>query len=245
MPKITLVRLAVLLAMSGSIFMLGLACTRLLGMWIDEDPRIAMGAWTGLVLLSCHMTAPWWLRWACIPPELPPEHLNRTATALARLSGKVGLEVSLHVVKSKRVFIYSTGIFERLIVISDTAIRELSADAMEGVLAHELAHMALNHPRKNAILFASLFGLRIALTVPPLVSIYVVLMILMHLRNHEFEADQMAALMTSPDKVRLALTEVQRLTKFKDMNFVIEFLISTHPTYRKRHAALMKTSNEK
>lgn len=200
---------------------------------------VAFGIYTGALLMTTYLTVNTWLRWAAVAPATLPEPQHSHARQLLdELSARVGFHVDLHVVEAKRTFIYSAGMKHKLLVISDTALAELTPLATRGVFAHEVAHMVMNHSRKNAAVFSSFFGLRMALAFPSHVNIYVALLLFMYLRQNEYEADKLACILVGRDAVHAALNEVQALTKMREFGRTLEFFISTHPSYERRRQAI-------
>jgi len=204
-----------------------------------HDLMVAFGIFTGGILLLTYLSVNKWLVWATVTPKTLPEPQYTQAKALlSELGDRVGFHIDLRVVAAKRTFIYSAGINQKLLVISDTALQSLSPAATRGVFAHEIAHMVMNHSRKNAAVFSSFFGLRMALAFPSYVNIYVALLLFMYLRHNEYEADKLACILVGQEAVRCALNEVQALTKMREFGRTIEFFISTHPSYERRRQAI-------
>lgn len=203
-----------------------------------RDLLVAFGAYTAALFVVIAMTTHKWLSWLVMPLHEVPHEFETAKKIVDGFAAKVGFPVDIRVIQSKRVFIYSTGISKRMVIISDKALRALSTPALRGVLAHEIAHMVLNHAPKNATLLAAFFGLRIAVSMPSLVNMYFLLMLLMLLRNNEYEADRVGALMTGKEDLRAALDEVQSLTKMRNFGRLFEFMLSTHPSYERRRQRL-------
>jgi Zn-dependent protease with chaperone function len=203
-----------------------------------HDMMVAFGIFTGALLMATYLSVNTWLVWATVEPEtLPEPQFTQARELLDELGTRVGFHIDLRVVSAKRTFIYSAGINRKLLVISDTALAALSPMATRGVFSHEVAHMVMNHSRKNAAVFSSFFGLRMALAFPSYVNIYVALLLFMYLRHNEYEADKLACILVGREAVHAALNEVQALTKMREFGRTLEFFISTHPSYdRRRHA---------
>lgn len=237
-PKSTRFRAATLVLSVISLYAIGYLVLRK-GMGLaHQDFMVAFGIFTGAILMTTYLTVNHWLVWATIEPEVMPFELTRARTILDELGAKVGFHVAIRVVATKKTFIYSAGLQNKLVVISDSALTQLSEEALRGVLAHEVAHMVMNHARKNAAVFTSFFGLRMALAFPSHLNIYVALLLFMYLRNNEYEADKLACILTNKSAMTAALNEVQELTKMREFGRIFEFFISTHPSYARRRDAI-------
>lgn len=204
-----------------------------------EDYRVLMATFImGLILLS-GMTSYLWLRfWAPRRPELETEAFRRAELMLQELAGISGLQVELRVIDAKRVFIYSAGITNRMVIISTGALEGLSEEALRGVLAHELAHMILRHAMKNLCALSAFFGIRIAFALGGMVGLAMLMWLLLYLRTNEYEADRVAVVMVGKSPMLLALSEVKALTRMREFSRITEFLIATHPSYERRAEAI-------
>lgn len=198
-----------------------------------------LGVGVACILMAAYLTTHIWLRFVARKLENTSfQHYARADAILQELADRAGFDIELRVMHAERLFIYSAGLSNRLVLISTGALENLSEEAMRGVLAHEVAHMVLSHAAKNASAFAAFFGLRIALEFPKGVGLFMVFWLLLYLRHREYEADKIAALMVGRAPVIQALKEVKQLTRAKEFGKLMEFLISTHPSYERREAAL-------
>lgn len=239
LPESTRFRAITLVLAVISLYAIGYIVLRKVMGLAHQDFMVAFGIFTGAILMTTYLTVNRWLVWATIEPKVMPEpELARARRILAELGAKVGFDVAIRVVATKKTFIYSAGFQNKLVVISDSALTQLSEEALRGVLAHEVAHMVMNHARKNAAVFTSFFGLRMALAFPSHLNIYVALLLFMYLRNNEYEADKLACILTNKSTMTAALNEVQELTKMREFGRIFEFFISTHPSYARRRDAI-------
>lgn len=208
----------------------------------SQDYYVALAAGVAAMLIGASMASHHWIRFlAPIRVELHDDGFAAADVVLQELAARAGFSVELRVIKAKRVFIYSSGVTDRMVLISTTALDGLSPIALRGVLAHEVAHMVLTHAIKNACALASFFALRIALQISGVTAFAMVMWLLLYLRSREYEADKVAALMVGKEPVLVALHEVKALTKMKEFSRLTEFLISTHPSYGRRELALRAT----
>lgn len=236
--------------MRGSALVMILLCIYLAIFWgikhlfepKTTDYYVAFGIAIAGLIISASMSSHLWVRF--MAPTKPHLHTDRYQDAnatLQELASRAGFQVELRVIDAKRMFIYSSGVTNRLVLISSTALESLSPTAMRGVLAHEVAHMVLTHAIKNACALASFFALRICFQLSGPVALLLVMWLLLYLRSREYEADKVAALMVGREPVITALHEVKAGTKMKEFSKLTEFLISTHPSYRRRELALRAT----
>lgn len=233
-PKHTPLRVTLLIALLGVVYFGGFGILRY-GMALNErDLLVALGTFTVTLFLLISFKSHVWLRWLSPQPPTYPERFAFVQRVVNDTAGRCGFPIELRIVKAKGLFIYSAGISNRMILISDKAVAQLSDSAILGVIAHEAAHMVLKHAKRNAFMIAALFGSRIAFSLPTGMGVYLVCLLLMMLRSHEYEADRVAALMVGTQPLLDALDEVQRLTKMKDFSRIIEFFLSTHPSYARR-----------
>ena len=126
------------------------------------DYYVAFGIAIAGLIIAASMTSHLWVRF--MAPTKPYLHLGKyqeASATLQELASRAGFQVELRVIDAKRMFIYSAGVTNRLVLISSKALDSLSPTAMRGVLAHEVAHMVLTHAIKNACALASFFALRI------------------------------------------------------------------------------------
>lgn len=237
-PKDTTVRTVILILGLGIAYFGVFGILSRLTPLQDRDLLVVFGIFTASLLLTIYITVYHWITWAAQPPEQIPTEYEPAKAILEELQTKFSLDVELRVVKAERIFIYAAGMSRKMILISDGALRKLSPLALRGVLAHELGHMTLNHAARNATVFAAFFGFRIALSFPSGMNIYLVMLLLMYLRNNEYEADRVAALVVGKEPLFAALDEVQTLTKMRDFSVFFEFLFSTHPSYKRRRHRL-------
>ena len=198
-----------------------------------------MGIGVVCILLGSYLTSHIWLRFIARKlDESQFENYEASNAILQELADRAGFDIELRVLPAERIFIYSAGLTNRLVLISSGTLKKLSTEAMRGVLAHEVAHMVLNHAAKNGSALAAFFGLRIAFQFPKGVGLAMVFWLLLYLRHREYEADKVAALMVGRAPIIEALNEVKELTKTREFGKLMEFLISTHPSYERRILAL-------
>lgn len=208
----------------------------------SDEFRAALGIGVAAILMTANTSSHRWLRFLIVKRDLSTtRNFQHATTVLKDLGERAGFPIELRVMQSKRMFVYSAGITQRLVVISTGTLEKLSAEAMTGILAHEVAHMVLTHSIKNAIAVAAFFGLRIAFSIDQFAGLVMVFWLLLYLRTREYEADKVAALMVGKQPVLTALREVRAATKTKEFSRLTEFLISTHPSYGRRELALMST----
>ncbi|MFT5133695.1 MAG: STE24 endopeptidase [Gammaproteobacteria bacterium] len=135
---------------------------------------------------------------------------------------------------------YFTGLgANKRIVFFDTLIKELSADEIEAVLAHELGHFKCNHIRKRIVMMAAIFFAGFALLgwlidlpwfytglgvnesstymalilfvlVAPVFTLFLQPIFSKMSRQHEFEADDFAAAQAKPADLIKALVKLYK-----------------------------------
>lgn len=142
------------------------------------------------------------------------------------------------------------------VMVTDYLLKQLNKDEVDGIMAHELAHLQLGHPRKLmwqmlvAILGLSLGFILILsvlqLALPGVMMLQVPLTIAIGLgwtyatsRRFEYQADAQAALITGNPKALISgLVKVARLNQMPLQWGKLGESMMTHPSMQRRVMAL-------
>jgi len=147
---------------------------------------------------------------------------------------------------------------EKTLLLTDWLLRHLSRREVDAVIGHELAHMKKGHVAVQGWLFALLFiapliWFRSRNEFPNMATVAFLFVVCWHLisflsnlvsRKHERQADlEGVQISKDPEAFITALTQLDRLNMMPGDLETLDESVVTHPSTRKRIAAIARLSN--